>query len=279
MDTANQAEKTSEAQTPDETPAARKDCVEDDLKDDLKEKVEACEEVEEEVEKEVEEEVLPDAVQLGVAAGGALLVGVLYLLLPERITLSRLPSWLPLALEAVLLAPPLVAVFLLNRRLPYRIARGLALTLLGVLTLVLVISVAEFVLVLTLPSVLGGKTLQGPSLLRAGALLWVINILVFAVWYWEIDGGGPRSRLKALYLPVDLLFPQQQQGNPTRWVPGFIDYLFVAFCFSTALSPADTAPLTRRAKALMMAQAAISLTIIVLLVGRSVNILPAPPSP
>jgi hypothetical protein len=262
MDTANQAGKMS------------KDCVEDDLKDDLKEKVEACEEVEEEVEKEAEEEVLPDAVQLAVAAGGALLVGVLYLLLPERITLKGLPSLLPLLLEAALLAPSLVAVFLLNRRLPYRIARGLALTAMGVLTLVLAISVAEFILVLT--QVLGGQTLEGSSLLQAGALLWVINILVFAVWYWEIDGGGPLMRLKALYLPADLLFPQQQQGNPTHWVPGFIDYLFVAFCFSTALSPADTAPLTRRAKALMMAQAAISLTIIVLLVGRSVNILPAP---
>jgi len=282
MDTANQAGKRSEAQPPDEAPPARKDDAHRDgarrgnAEDDLKEKVEAGEKVE----KEAEEELLPDAVQIGVAAGGALLVGVLYLLLPERITLSRLPSWLPLALEAVLLAPSLVAVFLLNRWLPYRIARGLALTLLGLLTLVLAISVAEFVLALTLPSVLGGKPLEGPSLLRAAVLLWVINILVFAVWYWEIDGGGPLSRLKALYLPTDLLFPQQQQGNPSHWAPGFIDYLFVAFCFSTALSPADTAPLTRRAKALMMAQASISLAIAALLVGRSVNILPAPsPSP
>ncbi len=104
-------------------------------------------------------------------------------------------------------------------------------------------------------------------------MLWVVNILVFAVYYWEIDGEGPLSRLQAPYMPADLLFPQQQNGNPTHWVPGFIDYLFVAFCFSTALSPADTAPLTRRLKLLMMAQAAISLTIIVLLVGRSVNIL------
>ncbi len=261
MDTANQAGKKSEARQPDETPAARRGDAKDDLQDDLKEKLEA---------EEQWEEVLPDAVQLGVAAGGALLVGLLYLILPEHVALK--PNWLPLVLELALLGPPLVAVFFVERRLPYRVARGLALALLGVLTLVLASSVALFALALV-----GQGSLKGPDLLRAGVLLWVINILVFAVWYWEVDGEGPLARIQAPYMPADLLFPQQQQGNPTRWVPGFIDYLFVAFCFSTALSPADTAPLTRRAKALMMAQAAISLTIIVLLVGRSVNILPAPP--
>ncbi|HEX6818896.1 MAG TPA: hypothetical protein VF120_11010 [Ktedonobacterales bacterium] len=217
----------------------------------------------------LEAELLPDATQLAVAAGGALLAGVLYLLMPERLLLG--PNWLPLVLESLLLAPSLVCVFFLDRHLPYRIARGLALALLGVLTLMLCASVARLVMVLMAP---GTNPLAGPELLRAGALLWIVNILVFAVWYWEVDGEGPLSRLQALYLPADLLFPQQQGGNPTHWVPGFLDYVFVAFCFSTALSPADTAPLSRRLKALMMAQAAISLTIIVLLVGRSVNILP-----
>lgn len=221
---------------------------------------------------EQEKELLPDTAQLGIATGGALLVGLLYLILPERLALG--PKWLPLVVELLLLAPPLVAVFFLGRRLPYRIARGLALGLLVVLTVVLVGSVVLFVLELTtLPA---SEQLHGPDLLRAGGLLWIINILVFAVWYWEIDGEGPLSRLQAPYIAADLFFPQQQQGNPTRWAPGFIDYLFVAFCFSTALSPADTAPLSRRAKALMMGQAAISLTIIALLVGRSVNILGGP---
>lgn len=225
---------------------------------------------------ELEEELLPDATQLAVAAGGALLVGVLYLLLPREVSFE--PRWLPLVLELLLLAPPMVAAFFLEGRLPYRVARGLALALLGVLTLMLCSSVVLLVLALIAP--LSGQVgIAGPDLLRAGALLWVVNILVFAVWYWEVDGEGPLSRLQALYLPADLLFPQQQNGNPTRWAPGFIDYLFVAFCFSTALSPADTAPLTRRLKVLMMAQAAISLAIIVLLVGRSVNILPQAPTP
>jgi hypothetical protein len=242
----------------------------DSVQGELDETVGAVAEEQEQGEDEAEE-LLPDATQLAVAAGGAFLVGLLNLVLPERVVLG--PNWLLLALEILLLAPTLIAVFFLNRHLPYRIARTLALTLLGVLTLFLATSVALLVLALVAP--LPHETpLHGPDLLRAGALVWVINILVFAFWYWEIDGGGPLARLKALYLPADLFFPQQQQGNPTHWAPGFIDYLFVAFCFSTALSPADTAPLTRRAKSLMMAQAAISLTIIVLLVGRSVNILP-----
>jgi hypothetical protein len=217
-------------------------------------------------EEEAEQEERPDAVQLAIAAAGALLVGLLYLTLPERVIVG--PSWLPLVLESVLLAPPLVAVFLVRRRLPYRIARGLALGLLAVVMAALITSVV--LLVVTLPSESPAKA---RALLGAGAMLWVINILVFGFWYWEIDGGGPLSRVKAPYLAADLQFPQQQNGNPTRWVAGFIDYLFVAFCFSTALSPADTSPLTRRAKVLMMAQAGISLMIIGLLIARSVNIL------
>jgi hypothetical protein len=219
-------------------------------------------------EAELEAELLPDATQLAVAAGAALISGALYLLMPVRLTPG--PNWLPLVLEFLLLAPSLVAIFFLERHLPYKVARGLALALLGVLGLTLVGSTALLAQALITP---GKSPLTGAEVLRSGALLWVVNILVFAVYYWEIDGEGPLSRLQAPYMPADLLFPQQQNGNPTHWVPGFIDYLFVAFCFSTALSPADTAPLTRPLKLFMMAQAAISLTIIVLLVGRSVNIL------
>lgn len=223
---------------------------------------------------EAERELVPDEMQLAVAAGGALLVGLLYLLLPDRLTVAEAArdfawlKWVPLALEAALLAPPLVAVLLLQRRLPYKLARGLAFGLLFVLTTALVSSVF-----LLIGDITGARPVPGGMLLRDGALLYAINILVFAVWYWEIDGSGPLSRVQAPHLPGDLLFPQQQGGNPTRWAPGFVDYLFVAFCFSTALSPADTAPLTRRAKLLMMAQATIALIVLALLVGRSVNIL------
>jgi len=208
---------------------------------------------------------LPDLLQALVAAAGMLLIGALYLSLPDRLTVG--PSWLPIAIEGLLVAPLILAIlFLLRRPLPYRLERTLALLLLGVVTVALIVSLTLWVA--QLPAVRAG-----PHLLRDGASLWAINALAFAVWYWEVDGGGPLNRLHRPHLAADLLFPQQQAGNPTRWMPGFIDYLFVAFCFSTALSPADTAPLSRRAKLLMMAQASLSLTIIVLLIGRSANIL------
>jgi hypothetical protein len=212
------------------------------------------------------EDLAPDTGQLMVAAVGALLVGVLYLALPDALSVG--PSWLLLLVEAVLLAPILVETVILRRRrrLPYAVVRTLALALLGVLAVTLVGTVA-----LLVGHISAFK--NGGQLLAPAALLWGMNVLVFAFLYWELDGGGPRRRLRAGHEAADFLFPQQLGGNRTRWAPGFVDYLFLAFCFATALSPADTPPLTRRGKLLMMAEAVISLLVIVLLVARSVNIL------
>ncbi len=213
--------------------------------------------------KSVSAENLPDALQIVVATVGALLIGALYIALPEQLTLG--PSWLLLVVEAALLALPLVAVVFLRRALAHRVARGLALGLLAVVTVSVVGSVALLV------NDLGGFQ-RGPDLLRTAATLWGINVLAVAVWYWEIDGNGPMSRLKAGHEAADFQFPQQIGGNTSGWAPGFVDYLFLAFCSATALSPADTMPLTRRAKLLLMCEAIISLLIIVLLVARAVNI-------
>ena len=111
------------------------------------------------------------------------------------------------------------------------------------------------------------------ALLQSSVLLWVFNILVFALWYWEIDGGRPVKRHLAGHQAADFMFPQQAGGNDGSWAPHFLDYLFVAFTGATALSPTDTYPLTRPAKALMMMEAMLSVAIIVLLVARAVNIL------
>ena len=104
-------------------------------------------------------------------------------------------------------------------------------------------------------------------------MLWTINVLVFTTAYWEVDGGGPRMRRVTPDWQQDFMFPQQQFSNPGQWEPGFIDYLFLAFCFSTAFSPADSFPLTHRTKLMVMVQALISLVIIGTIVGRAVNIL------
>lgn len=194
---------------------------------------------------------------------GALAIGVLYLALPGHLTFG--PSWIPLALE-ILLFIPLIFSWATRRPLKQRTIRLLALLLLGVVTTGLAISIT--LLVITLPT-----NRQASTLLSSAALLWCSNILVFALWYWEIDCGGPHQRFHSDHQAVDLMFPQQIGGNKTGWAPQFVDYLFVAFTGATALSPTDTYPLTRKAKALMMIEAMLSIIIIILLAARAVNIL------
>jgi uncharacterized membrane protein len=194
---------------------------------------------------------------------GALAIGVLYLALPGHLTFG--PSWIPLALE-ILLFIPLIFSWATRRPLKQRTIRLLALLLLGVVTTGLAISIT--LLVITLPT-----NRQASTLLSSAALLWCSNILVFALWYWEIDCGGPHQRFHSDHQAVDLMFPQQIDGNKTGWAPQFVDYLFVAFTGATALSPTDTYPLTRKAKALMMIEAMLSIIIIILLAARAVNIL------
>jgi hypothetical protein len=126
------------------------------------------------------------------------------------------------------------------------------------------------------------KHTQSPGdLLRSAAALWVTNILVFASWYWRLDGGGPRAReLQGVHKDGAFLFPQMTLTEETRvemgedhWSPHFVDYLFLAFNTSTAFSPTDSPVLSRWAKALMMVQALISFATVALLAARAVNIL------
>jgi uncharacterized membrane protein len=193
---------------------------------------------------------------------GMLAVGVLYAALPQRLRIG--PSWLLLVIEAGFLIPllPLLA----KRKLSHRTARAFILLLLGIITLALAVGVMFLITTLSV-----NKNAVG--LLRDAALLWCFNILVFALWYWEIDGGGPLKRYQAGHQAADFMFPQQVNGNDGSWAPHFFDYVFLAFTGATALSPADTFPLTRTAKALMMVEAILSMTIVVLLAARAVNIL------
>ncbi|GHO63573.1 hypothetical protein KSC_024650 [Ktedonobacter sp. SOSP1-52] len=150
---------------------------------------------------------------------------------------------------------PIVFTLLTERGLPYKTLHPLLLTLLGVLTLGLASSIA-----LLLITVVGNK--YATILLRAAILLWGSNVLIFGLWYWQIDGGGPVKRHRSGSPAADFLFPQQENGNPTGWRPGFLDYLFLAFTGATALSPTEMFPLTQRAKALMMIEALLSLLVV-----------------
>jgi hypothetical protein len=191
---------------------------------------------------------------------GIIALGLIYLALPDKLTIG--PSWLLLVIEAVLLIPTIF----FHRQFSPTIVRTLALILLGILTAALAGTVV--LLILTLP----GLT-RGDTLLRSAGLIWFFNIIVFALWYWEIDGGGPLKRHMSGHKAADFMFPQQVDNNMGNWVPHFIDYLFVAFTGATALSPTDTYPLTRLAKMLMMIEALLSMTVIILLAARAVNIL------
>lgn len=192
-----------------------------------------------------------------------LALGLVYLLLPDKLVIG--PSWLLLVLEAALSLPILASLFM-QWQLSHHLLRLLGLATLGLATLALAIGIV--LLVATLNSA------HGYTLLRSAGLMWVFNVLVFGLWYFEIDGGGPLQRHLAHYKAADFMFPQQSmEKQDPAWATHFVDYLFLAFTGATALSPADTFPLTRRAKLLMMVEAIFSLVILVLLAARAVNIL------
>lgn len=117
----------------------------------------------------------------------------------------------------------------------------------------------------------------GVALLWDGALIWTSNIVLFTLWYWLLDGGGHECRAEGTWERRDFLFPQQQTDQPLPdfpdWHPQYLDYLYLAFCTSTALSPADTLTLTWRGKIFQMLQATMSLIVIALIIARAINIL------
>ena len=122
---------------------------------------------------------------------------------------------------------------------------------------------------------INGAGADAHDLLTAAVHMWVVNVLLFALWYWQEDGGGPLARPDCPPAQRDFLFPQQQEPAfaDSGWRPLFLDYLYVSFTNATAFSPTDAMPLSRWAKMLMLIQSAISLSLAVMVVARAVNIL------
>src|SRR5205807_10148106 len=116
---------------------------------------------------------------------------------------------------------------------------------------------------------------KGKELVVSGVLIWMTNFLIFALWYWEMDRGGPGKRAAGHDGPPDFLFPQMSDDRiqPRNWRPKFIDYVYVSLTNATAFSPTDTMPLSPRSKILMAVQSVLSLVTIGLIVSRAVNIL------
>jgi hypothetical protein len=193
-----------------------------------------------------------------------LATGGLYFVIPAPLRFGQ--EWLLLVIVAVLLVPTILTY----RVGMVRMNRIFAHIVLGTLTASMIWSLS--LLIRRLPS----HADPPEELLRAAAALWVDNVLVFASWYWRLDGGGPHQRdQKAKHTEGAFLFPQMViSGKQARnWRPGFVDYLFLAFNTSTAFSPTDVPVLSRWAKIMMMVQACISLVTVALLAARAVNIL------
>jgi uncharacterized membrane protein len=115
---------------------------------------------------------------------------------------------------------------------------------------------------------------DGRQLIIVAINIYLTNIIIVGLWYWEMDGGGPGQRRRTDKHYKDFLFPQDQNEEKyPKWRPTFVDYLYVSGTNAMAFSPTDTMPLSRRAKVLMFVQATVSLIAIALVAARAVNIL------
>ena len=187
--------------------------------------------------------------------------------LPSRLTVG--PSWLIPSLEAVLLVGMFFATpSELEYEHPRR--RRAALGLIAFVSAANVYSLVELARFL-----LHHHVTNGDRLIIAGMLIWLTNFLIFGLWYWELDRGGPGKRASGHDGPPDFLFPQMSDDRimPRDWRPKFIDYLYVSLTNASAFSPTDTMPLTPMAKSIMGGQALVSIVTIGLIVSRAVNIL------
>jgi uncharacterized membrane protein len=179
------------------------------------------------------------------------------------------PTWLMPTVEGVLLLA-LVVVAPRRATAHSRGRRRLALALIGLVSLAYVGSLALLVHYLV-----NGGAAGGHRLILSGAVLWTTNVLLFAVWYWELDRGGPVARFRDPHALPDFQYPQMENPSlaPPGWRPGFLDYLYTSFTNATAFSPTDTMPLTQTAKIVMGLQSSAALLTAGLVVARAVNIL------
>lgn len=201
------------------------------------------------------------------ATAAILLSAVIYIMLPRDLILG--PKYLLPALEVILLLP--LTISNPSKITPEsRNLRAFSLALIGLVNLANATN-----LVLLCRQLLSGSAASGRELIYAAGAVWLTNVLVFGLWYWEIDRGGPYVRCSPVLQRPDFLFPQMvnPESSDGKWVPRFMDYLYVSFTNALAFSPTDTMPLTPMAKFLMLVQSLISVITVVLVGARAVNIL------
>jgi uncharacterized membrane protein len=201
-------------------------------------------------------------------AGAVLAAIALTLLLPDDLRLG--PRWLlPIVDGALLVSVVLADPGRIDRR--SNALRFMSIALVAVLALGAMVATIQLVDQL----IEGGSvTRSAEALLSAGAVVWCANAIAFALLYWELDGGGSAARAHGLPTHPDFAFPQQLNPElaPAGWRPLFVDYLYLAFTNSTALSPTDTMPLAAWAKLAMIVQSVVSLAILGLVVANAANL-------
>jgi|SRR5690606_2184873 len=197
-------------------------------------------------------------------------VALLLAALPERVRLF--PAWAP-SVVALAVLVPMTAVGLSSGKAHWlRIETGVTIAYV-LLTAVGTVGTLAYLIA---AMVRGGSGIHGLQLLTSSIAVWVMNVLMFSLLYWQVDRGGPGPRCSGAAAQAHWLFPQDglpADQRPAGWRPVFADYLFLAFSTATAFSPTDTLPLTPRAKMMMMVQSTISLVTIVLVGARAINIL------
>ncbi|KUI02091.1 hypothetical protein [Mycobacterium sp. IS-3022] len=202
-------------------------------------------------------------VVLAVVAAMALQVAI-----PKSYTL--VPRWPLLTLEALLLLALLaINPLVMSRRT--RFGRYATWALLAAITVDNTVSAV----LLDISILTGAVRNDAAVLLGSGAAIFITNVIVFGIWYWELDRGGPFARHAGERPYPDFLFPQMTNPEVTRpdWRPTFLDYLYVSVTNVMAFSPTDTMPLARWAKMMMTVQAMVALSTAGLVIARAVNVL------
>lgn len=196
-----------------------------------------------------------------------LLVIILQLTLPSSLNI-KFPIFV-CGIELLLL---ILVTVLSPRRIGQHLPRPrtLGLILAGLMTACNLVSTTRLI-----TSLMNGGVTDANSLVFSGGSIWITNVVVFALWYWEFDRGGPGARAEARNHIPDFMFPQMSDPDlaAPHWSSKFFDYLYMSFTNASAFSPTDVLPLTRWAKALMLVQSVTSLIVVALVIARGVNIL------
>lgn len=190
----------------------------------------------------------------------------LYVVLPSRLVVG--PRWL----LPILVALPLLPLSARRHRHPDESAwiRRVVLVLIAIVTVANITSAG-----LLVHRLLSSNVSQGTQLIYSAVSIWLTNVIIFGVWFWEIDRGGPHLRSGDDELWPDIQFPQMSEPDLVKgeWRPHFFDYLYTSFANGTSFAPADAMPLTLRLKVLFASEAAVSLVAIVVVGARAINIL------